>query len=200
MKPMPEDRAADLQLCLLGGFELRAGSGGSLALPPKKARALLAYLALQPGKPVARTALAALLWPESAEEAARVSLRQALAAIRRALGHLAPQVLDADAEQIALAPLRVDAGEFLRLAAASDIADLESSAALYAGDLLPGFDVKAPGFDAWLAAERERLRRRAVDVLARLADAREAAGDADGAVAAANRLLALDPLHEPAHR
>jgi DNA-binding SARP family transcriptional activator len=196
---MPEDRASDLLLSLLGGFRLRAG-GAELALPPKKARALLAYLALHAGRPLPRGALAALLWPEAAEEPARASLRQALASIRRALGERASRVLDADAEQVVLFGVAADALDFERLAGASDPTALESAAALYAGDLLPGFDVRAPAYDAWLAAERQRLRRLALDVLDRLAGLREAAGDAERAAAAAGRLLALDPLHEPAHR
>jgi DNA-binding SARP family transcriptional activator len=197
---MPDNRSDDLHLALLGGFELRAGSTGALDLPPRKARALLAYLALHGGRPLARGALAALLWPESTEEAARVSLRQALAAIRRALGAGAVGALDADTEHVTLSVIAVDALEFERLAAGRDAADLDTAAALYRGDLLPGFDAKAPGFDAWLAAERERLRQLAIGVLERLAECHETAGAADRAAATANRLLTLDPLHEPAHR
>lgn len=200
MDPMPEDRTAALHLSLLGRFELRAGHAGVIDLPPRKARALLAYLALHAGRPLSRGALAALLWPEAAEEPARASLRQALASLRRALGERASRVLDTDAEQVVLFGVAADALDFERLAGASNPAELESAAALYAGDLLPGFDVRAPAFDAWLAAERQRLRALALDVLDRLAGAREAAGDAERAAAAAGRLLALDPLHEPAHR
>ncbi len=41
---------ARLSLILLGGFEARLPAGGTLTLPKKKAQALLAYLALRPGR------------------------------------------------------------------------------------------------------------------------------------------------------
>src|SRR3989441_11039364 len=47
--------------------------------------ALLAYLALEPGSH-SRESLAALLWGESPEQAARASLRQALRRLRAAVG------------------------------------------------------------------------------------------------------------------
>src|SRR5438309_11491617 len=47
--------------------------------------ALLAYLALEPGMH-SREELAALLWGESPEHAARASLRQALRRLRAAVG------------------------------------------------------------------------------------------------------------------
>ena len=50
-----------LQLKLLGGFEARAASGDLIALPNRKAQALLAYLALHPDTPHSREKLAGLL-------------------------------------------------------------------------------------------------------------------------------------------
>ena len=52
-----------------------------------KMRALLAYLVVEADRPHRREALAALLWPEQMEDAARQSLRQALYVLRRALGN-----------------------------------------------------------------------------------------------------------------
>lgn len=51
----------------------------------RKAKGLLAFLALQPDRAQARDKLAALLWAESAQAQARQSLRQALAGLRKAL-------------------------------------------------------------------------------------------------------------------
>ena len=53
---------------------------------PKKARALLAYLAVQGGKAVSRERLADLLWPYQGSEQARHSLRNCLSELRKALG------------------------------------------------------------------------------------------------------------------
>jgi len=50
-----------LRLTVLGGFRLRVDSR-AVPLPAKKAQALLAYLALRPGRPHGRDTLMGLLW------------------------------------------------------------------------------------------------------------------------------------------
>src|SRR4029077_18108596 len=77
---------SELQLALLGGFHARLTSGAALALPTKKAQALLTYLALPVGRAHPRGKLAALLWGGIREEAARGSLRHAAFSSRKALG------------------------------------------------------------------------------------------------------------------
>ncbi len=190
---------AALRLNLLGGFELLSGSGTPLPLPPRKARALLAYLALGGSRPHARDKLAALLWADSADAQARTSLRQALAAIRKAFGE--DDCLRADTQTVATTAelLAVDVQEFERLVAEGGQAALWRAVELYAGDLLEGFAIDAPGFESWLGAQQERLRRLAVNALARLADEHAKHGQVELAIAAATRLVALDPLHEKTH-
>src|SRR5438105_6971625 len=75
-----------LHLTLLGGFHARLQPGSAIALPTRKSQALLAYLALPLGRAHPRDKLAALLWGGIRDDSARASLRQALFAIRRALG------------------------------------------------------------------------------------------------------------------
>ena len=74
---------AACSLTLLGGWGLRSADGRELALSTRKDRLLLAYLALNPGRPLARDRLAGLLWGDRGETQARDSLRQSLAAIRQ---------------------------------------------------------------------------------------------------------------------
>src|SRR2546427_13088854 len=95
-----------LHLTLLGGFQARRGSGDAVALPTRKAQALLAYLALPLGQAHPRDKLASLLWGGIREESARASLRQALFAIRKALGETSAIRQDGDA--LALTPAAVD--------------------------------------------------------------------------------------------
>ena len=64
-------------LKLLGDFCL-AVDGVSIALPTRKAEALLAYLALQPDARHTRDKLAGLLWGGHTDEQARLNLRQCL--------------------------------------------------------------------------------------------------------------------------
>src|SRR3954447_6423339 len=74
-----------LEVRLAGGLELRA-DGAELAPPAsKRARAVLAYLAINPG-PQPRGRLAARFWPDVLDASARASLRVALTELRQALG------------------------------------------------------------------------------------------------------------------
>ena len=74
-----------LTLRLLGPFALE-GATEAVQSIPKKAQAILAYLARRNGTPVPRETLTALLWSDSEDEQARASLRTALSSIRRYLG------------------------------------------------------------------------------------------------------------------
>jgi ABC-type oligopeptide transport system substrate-binding subunit/DNA-binding SARP family transcriptional activator len=80
-------------------------------------------------------------------------------------------------------------------------ARLTAAADLYRGDLLAGFTLPdCPAFDEWLFFEAEGLRRDLADALQRLVASHATGGELELAIAAARRWLALDPLHEPAHR
>ena len=197
MTPRPR-----LLLTLLGTFHARLDLGRALPLPSRKGQALLAYLALSAGRRHGRDALCALLWPDSAADQARASLRQALAVTRRALGSAARPSLVTHPEHVAIDPdqVEVDATAFERLAAEADVASLERAARLYGGDLLAGLRIDEAPFEEWLRTERERLRELALDVNARVLAAHGKAGQTEPAIQAALRLLALDPLQEPAHR
>lgn len=91
--------AETYRLYLLGGFRLEK-NGARVQLYSRKVEALLAYLALYPQEH-AREKIAALLWGESTDEQARMSLRRALNDLRKQLG--ADAVL-ADRETVQLNP------------------------------------------------------------------------------------------------
>jgi len=189
-----------LTLSLLGGFRGRVASG-SLALPTRKTQALLAFLSLAPGRAHSRDRLASLLWGGVPEPQARRSLRQSLFALRKAVGADPPALL-IDGETVAVDPaeVEVDVVEFERRLAESTPAALERAIGLYRGELLEGLSLQEPPFEDWLLAERERLRERALEALARLLRHQQSAGTAAAAVQTALRLLAVDPLQESVHR
>jgi DNA-binding SARP family transcriptional activator len=191
-----------LRIGLLGAFEARLPSGRPVALASRRARALLAYLALHPGQPQARDTLATLLWGDAAARRARHSLRQVLVALRRALPRSGPRLLVETGDTVLLRPeaADVDVAALERLAAAGDPGALEQAAALYRGDLLEGLDVGEAPFEDWLLSERERLREVAMGVLARLLAHHADGGRPEAAIEAGVRLLALDPAQEPVHR
>src|SRR5262245_17648779 len=152
-----------LDLTLLGGFRARLDPGAPLALPTRKAQALLAYLAMPPGRAHQRDKLANLLWGEMRPPQSRASLRQALTALRKGLG--ACTALVVDAETVALEPgsVTVDTLTFEALAKPGDPARLEQAVALYHGDLLTGLALDEAPFEEWLLGERERLRELAME-------------------------------------
>src|SRR6516164_1477087 len=163
---------------------------------PKKARALLGYLAAQGGQAVSRERLADLLWPYQGSEQARHSLRNCLLELRKALGPSAARHLIADFANCRIAEVVVDLDRFERLARSGERAELQAAAELYRGEFLSDFDIDSEPFQEWLAAERDRTLALICEVLQRLTAARDAAGEADAAIQSGRRLVALDPLSE----
>jgi DNA-binding SARP family transcriptional activator len=175
------------ELRTLGAFEFSI-DGRAIARPStQKARALLAFLAMKSGESVAREAIVDAFWPESDADNARQSLKTALWSIRRALrgaGVEPDEVFTADNFTIRWrAPVWIDAVEFERAALAGDASAPEA----YAGDFLPG------DYDLWPSAQRERLLSLLERALVRALERRE------GGVAAAQRLLEIDPFSEIAY-
>src|SRR6185436_9899145 len=106
---------AQLAIRLLGGLQTERGPGAPLLIRRRKARALLAYLAVRPGSEHSRETLAGLLWSGMAEEHARHNLRQTLLALRQTLA-MEPAPLASEGEMVALDPAAVvvDAPAFER--------------------------------------------------------------------------------------
>ena len=191
-----------IRLSLLGGFTATSESGAALDLPTRKSRALLAYLAVPLGALHSRDTLASLLWGGTTDERARNSLRQSLFALRRALGEESGDLLDQQGDSLRLDPrsVEVDVATFERMAGESTRDALGRAAGLFRGELLEGFGLSEPGFDEWVAGERDRLREIAVDAFHRLLTLQAGAGAGQDAIRTAIRLLRLDPLQEPVHR
>ncbi len=190
-----------LHLTVLGGFQLRVDSR-AIPLPAKKAQALLAYLALHPGRPHGRDTLVGLLWAEASEPRARHSLRQTVFRLRKVFARARNAALVVRGDTIALktAATSVDALEFQRRVRTGTPAALEAALALYQGALLEGVHVAEASFDDWLRSERERFRESALEALAKLLAHHRKRGAVEAAVQTATRLLALDPLQETIHR
>lgn len=190
-----------LNLVLFGGFGATIGAR-TVAVPLKKARALLALLALSPGQRLARERLSALLWGDAADEQARNSLRQALFAIRNALGQSSRRYLGGDPSTVWLEPgaVDVDVLAFERFIANDTNDALAKAASLYHGDLLDGVGVEAGAFDEWLIPTRQRLQRAATRAMAKLLGRQIDAGAVEAAIATSTKLLSIDPLQEIAHR
>ena len=184
-----------LSISILGPLVIESGVC-RLGKVPKKARALLAFLAAQGGHAVSRERLADLLWLYQGSEQARHSLRNCLLELRKALGRSAAVHLVADFTNCGMQEVEVDLEQFERLARSPHQADLQAAGDLYRGEFLADFDINSEPFQEWLAAERDRTLGVACDVLHRLSAQQDATGEHDAAIQSARRLVVLDPLAE----
>jgi TolB-like protein/DNA-binding SARP family transcriptional activator len=190
-----------LHLQLLGALRVHSVEG-EVPLAARKARALLAYLALRPGAPTQRAILIGLLWGDRSEDQARASLRQTLSALRKELGNEAANLLMTTQDSICLAPhsIWVDVEALEAATRESSPAKLESAAALFRGDLLEGLALNEPAFDLWLTGERERVRSLMLRVWMELVLSLEQQGRIEDAITHCAKALVLDPFQEKMHR
>jgi DNA-binding SARP family transcriptional activator len=188
------------RLRLLGSFELTSPAGAPVRMAERKARALLAYVALARERSAAREALVALLWEHRSPAQARQSLRQVLHRLRVATGE--PPLLLADKETVALDAQRLDLDvrRFLDAAQGDTLEDLERAASLYGSPPLAGLDLDESEFAAWLRGVRLQLCQAGCAVHKRLALAHQARGDYRAAIEAGKRLVAADPCDEDGYR
>ena len=202
---------AELRIALLGPPRVER-DGAPIEVDTRKAIAMLAYLAMLPERH-GRDAVAGLLWPDYDTEHARGALRRTLSTLNKAVG---PGWLAADRTTVGFAQsgFWLDVTRFEELVAGcrdhghpptdacpACLAPLAEAARLHRGDFLAGFSLRdSTSFDDWQYFQAERLRRELAGTLERLAAAQIGQHRWDDAVDAARRWLALDPLHEPAHR
>ncbi len=182
-----------LRVRLIGELALEVDGSGIPPPASRRARSLLAWLALHPGQH-ARGELAARFWPDMLDASARTNLRSALMTLRNELGSAAGAHLVTTRDSIGFpgdGEVWVDAVEFVALHQAGDC---ERAVELGEGELLPGLD------DDWVYAARDEHRDRLMAAYARLAEGAEEAGDLAAATRWTRRLAAHDPLSEDAHR
>ena len=114
---------------LHGQFALTRCDGSDATPRARKARALLAWLALQPGRAASREALCSVLWSDRGRDQARASLRQCLHELRE----VAPDLIAADKDTVSL----------------TDVVTVADG--LETDRFLDGLDHLDPAFDRWLA-------------------------------------------------
>jgi predicted ATPase/DNA-binding SARP family transcriptional activator len=206
-----------LSLSFLGPFQVTLDDRPAI-FATDRVRALLAYLAVESDRPHRRDALAGLIWPDRPEMVAHRNLSQTLARLRRAVGdqYAVPPCLlitrktiqfnavaaDLDVDRFKLLLETCATHDHLELASCpSCIERLEQAAALYRGAFLQGlFLTGSQPFEEWALFKRERLHRRALDVLHALTVHYERQGNYDQARRYAERQIGLEPWREEAHR
>ena len=194
----------ELRLRLLGVPEVHLGDQ-PVALQRQTSVALLGYLATT-GRRYPRSMLTGLLAGDASEEQAQKRVSNTLAGLRAAVGeHLqvTRQWVAIDRER----PHWVDVSEFEAQVAAREeplgAAGAAAALDLYRGEFLAGVDLRdAPEFDEWLVVQRERLRLSLIRALqaALKGHLRSGPTSAAAGIAAARRLLELEPWSEDGHQ
>ncbi|HSF83597.1 MAG TPA: AAA family ATPase, partial [Anaerolineales bacterium] len=201
-----------LELKLMGAFSASIDGAPATSFESNKVRALLAYLAVESHRQHPREALAALLWPDWPDSAARSNLRYALADLRKVIGdrQAEPPFLLISRESLQFNPESdcwLDVGEIeamatdMRQGERVDIKRLEQAVALCQGEFLEGFSVAdAAPFENWARLKREQLHRAYLHGLHQLAAALERSGEYERALVYARRHVIVEALDERAHR
>ena len=185
--------------------------GTEVALSRRKNIALLAYLALV-AEPRRRAELIALLWPELDTYHAQTALRRDLWVLKQTLDNRG-LIVSHDSVGLAATDIWCDVTAFQQLLATHRaqhddaqqppdecIERLATAVQLYRDDFLRGFSLRdSPPFDEWHLVQTEALRHDLSVALETLIRAYTQQDNLDLAITYAQRLLELDPLHEPAH-
>lgn len=187
---------------ILGSMRATSYLGEDILPAGRKARAILGCLCLAPGKRIARSRLAAMLWDRVSEFQARASFRQSYRELVVAFGPLAKELISADRETIALdtSACWIDALAVLS-PEVRDGAHRSELASYCVGDLLEELDGITIAFDHWLLSERTRFVERRRSLLE--AELDQAHGEHAGArdrAEIARRLIMFDQTHEGASR
>jgi WD40 repeat protein/DNA-binding SARP family transcriptional activator len=211
----------ELKVFLLGGYRVTVDNAPITAFESDKARALLAYLALNGCKAVRRELLACLLWPDLSQSQANHNLRQVLFSLRNtlAVGGAKTDFLLATHQTVQLHPenkIWVDATQFLKATQAlkrcphcmedrSDCVDclpnFEQALEWYQGRILDG--VVLPGceeFNQWSWSQAEFFEQQAIHTLAALTRIHHTCSQPNRMLAHATRWASMHPYDEAAHR
>jgi DNA-binding SARP family transcriptional activator len=202
---MMEEPSEDLRIELLGEFGVTVGGRRvpPEAWPLRKARALVKLLALAPGHRLHREQVMDALWPDLEPRAAANQLRKAVHVARKALDpdpDAGGRCLRFTEQFLSLPPETwVDVHAFMGLAEearrAGDVDRYRSAVELYRGELLPD-----DPYEDWAISRRDELRLEFLALCVELAGLLEARAELQEAIAVLRRVVALDPLHEEAHR
>lgn len=186
----------------LGATAVQVLPDGGAAPLGMKALGLMAYLAESAPRPATRDALVEMFWERVGPAQGKGSLRQEIRRIKKTLGE---PVFDAafivSDIHIGLVEgaFRYDVHDLEEAAGAGDCEALARVLEIYAGDFLVDNAARADCFQHWATERREYLKDAAIAALSRLGFLDLEEGRTERAQRAADRVVTIDPLHEPGH-
>lgn len=148
-------RFPPVRLQLFGQFTAHRADR-QIPISSKKAKAILAYLSLLPGKATTRERLADLLWTDRGQEQARGSLRHVLKELRDLPGLSGAISIEREIIGLSSHKVETDHDAVLSAARSRDLPLLSELLQTIRGDLLEDLADLAPGFNDWLVPERIR--------------------------------------------
>jgi len=185
---------------LMGDVRILGRGDEDLTPRSRKGLALIAMLALSPGRSAGRERILGLLWGDRAEEQARASLRQTLVDLRVTAPAVSP-LLVSTRQTVSLVHdgWMTDVQQMETAAASGDAERLLALMQESRGELLQSLQGLSTAFDEWLFSER--AQRRSMLVAGAIGVAQEVAGRMpDVARALSTVLLVHDPGNEDACR
>ena len=189
---MPTELRPTLHLRLLGPFAVALGGQ---PMPPLRSRSghhLLALLALNANREVAREWVAGTLWPDSRDAQALANLRRTLTDLRRALAEAASRLTSPTPHTLAL-QLTEEECDLLAFDKAQEQNRPEAwrqAVALYRGPLL------ADSYELWVGPARAARHEGYLHTLQRLAQHESEQGEWREAAHFLRLGIACDPLRE----
>ncbi|MEM7532521.1 MAG: BTAD domain-containing putative transcriptional regulator [Chloroflexota bacterium] len=208
-----------LDITLLGPFTIHRNQQNLDQFSTAKARALLAYLAVEGIHPLNRSHLAGLLWPDRLEASARGSLRHALSNLRKVIGdastnspthrpylHTTRHTVQINPDALGDGTITVDVTRFQRLYQRvrtdiqSHIEAAKEAVALYQGPFFDNeFVIDSPEFETWTQLQRDLLHRQMAELLDMVVQYMNDIGAYKDAVTYAQMRVDHEPWREEAH-
>lgn len=186
-----------MKIHFLGTFEIKDGEE-IIHFSRRMDQSLFAYLVINGGIPHRREKLAALFWPDYADEAGRENLRHVLWRIRKTLPprRFGPLLLADDLSITFKADPEIwfDVARVKSAKAFTEPVELMSALGSYGGELLPGFT------EEWVTLEREYIDSIFEHQMARLMALLQTARRWLDILECGERWLALGQRPEPAYR
>ncbi|MFV0473332.1 MAG: BTAD domain-containing putative transcriptional regulator [Pikeienuella sp.] len=191
-----------IELQALGATAVLASPDGAPFQLGMKALGLIAYLAETAPRPATRDALVEMFWERVGPTQGKGSLRQEIRRIKKTLGEAVfDDAFTVSDTHIGLAEgaFHYDVHELEEASALEDPEALARILTIYGGDFLIDNAARADSFQHWATERREYLKDTAIAALSRLGFLDLKAGRTERAQRAADRVVSIDPLHEPGH-
>ncbi len=190
---------SQVHLRLLGTLQIEIGGKTTTRFRSRRAAALLIFL-IATQRPVARSELVELIWPDKNEKQGRGNLRWALSYLTKLL----PDALERTRQSICFSPPANYSVDIHQIDKAFKQANwqqlgeyLQAMQGMFLDDFF--FDESAD-FETWLVTQREAWRLRIFQALESLINFHNSLSQHDSALQFAQKWLTIEPWSENAHR